>query len=100
MKNLENWEEDVLSQDLVLVEFWAAWSSSSKLLAPVIEELERDIALLSVVKVQSEHHASLVEDLAVQSIPTMMLYKNGEYVWTLTGGKPKSVLIEKIAPYV
>lgn len=100
MKDIESWQEDVLDRDLVLVEFWAAWSSSSKLLAPVIEELERDVAKLDVVKVQAETNANLVEDLAINTVPTMMLYKNGEYVWTLTGAKPKVVLVEKIAPYV
>ena len=98
MKTLENWQEDVLNQELVLVEFCADWSKSSTLMKPVLEELERDVALLSVVKVPDQD--KVTAELPVQAIPTMMLFKNGEYVWAVQGAKPKAVLIEKIAPYV
>lgn len=102
MKNItaENWMDDVLSQPLVLVDFWATWCQPCKMMLPVLEQLETDVAALSVVKVNADENPDLVERFGISSIPTMLLFKNGELVWTLTGAKPKGVMIEKLAPYV
>jgi thioredoxin 1 len=95
-----NWEEDVLSQPLVLVEFWASWCAPCKMMVPILEELERDVALLSVVKVNSDENTDLALSLNITSIPTMILYKNGEKVWIKTGAKPKGDLLKDVIPFV
>jgi thioredoxin 1 len=94
------WQEDVLDQPLVLVYFWAEWCRPCKMQAPIVEQLEHDIAILSVVKVDADANSDLVEELAISSIPTLILYKNGEHIFTLHGAKPRGVLLEEIAPYV
>ena len=95
-----DWQTEVDDQPLVLVYFWAAWCRPCKMQAPVLEQLEQDIALLSIVKVDADSNPDLVEELAINSIPTMILYKNGEYVFTLTGAKPRGTLLTEITPYV
>lgn len=94
------WQEDVLDQPLVLVYFWAAWCRPCTMQAPIVEQLEQDIALLSVVKIDADTNPDLVEELAVSSIPTLILYKNGEHIFTLHGAKPRGRLLEEIAPFV
>jgi thioredoxin 1 len=96
----DTWQENVLDQPLVLVYFWAAWCRPCKMQAPVLEQLEQDIATLSIAKIDADANPGLVEELAISSIPTLILYKNGEHVWTKTGAKPRGVLIEDIAPFV
>ena len=96
----ETWSEDVSKQPLVLVDFWASWCQPCKVMLPILEELERDVALLTVVKVNADENPSLVEELGIKSIPTMILYKNGEHIWTKTGAKPKGDLVKDITPYV
>lgn len=94
------WQEDVLDQPLTLVYFWAEWCRPCKMQAPILEQLEQDIAVLSIAKVNADANPDLVEELAVSSIPTLILYKNGEHIFTLNGAKPRGRLLEEIAPFV
>jgi thioredoxin 1 len=102
MKNItkETWQENVYDQPLVLVDFWASWCQPCKAMLPILEELERDVALLTVVKINADENPNLVEELGIKSIPTMILYKNGEHIWTKTGAKPKADLLKDVIPYV
>lgn len=95
-----DWQEEVLNKPLVMVYFWASWCRPCTLQGPVLEQLEQDVALLSVVKINADTNHDLVEELNVSSIPTLILYKNGEYVFTLHGAKPRGRLLEEIAPFV
>jgi thioredoxin 1 len=96
----ETWKQDVLDQPLVLVDFWAEWCRPCRAQAPILEQIEQDVALLSVVKVNTDDQVDLALEMKITSIPTLMLFKNGEHVWTLTGAKPRGRLLEEIAPYV
>jgi thioredoxin 1 len=102
MKNItaETWQEDVLDQDLVLVDFWASWCAPCKMMLPVLEQLEAEIETLTVVKVNADENPLLVTTWEVNSIPTMLLFKKGELVERLTGAKPRGVMLEKVTPYV
>jgi hypothetical protein len=100
MKDINNWQEDVLAQPLVLVDFWASWCAPCKKMIPVFERLEQEYPQLQVVKVDADARPDLVEEFEINSIPTMMLYKNGEHVWTFTGAKPDPFFKEKLTPYL
>lgn len=100
MKDINNWQEDVLDQPLILVDFWASWCAPCKMMLPVLERLEQEYSPLQVVKVNADENPDLVAEFAVNSIPTMMLYKNGEHVWTFTGAKPDSFFKEKLIPFL
>lgn len=94
------WQEDVLDTPLTLVYFWAFWSRSDESQKDILIQLEQDIALLSIVTVNTDINPELIEEMAIGSLPTFILYKNGEYVFTLTGEKPRGVLLTEIAPFV
>lgn len=96
----EQWSEEVQEGSLVLVDFWADWCQPCKMMLPVFQKLEEETEGLKIVKVDADKNADLVDEFGVVSIPTMLLFKDGELVWTLTGAKPLGVLTEKVAPYV
>lgn len=98
--NKETWDEAISSHKLILVDFWAEWCQPCKMQFKVLEQLHEQVPHLEVVKVDADANPDLVAEFDVKSIPTLMLYKKGEHVWTLQGAKPLGVLLERIAPYV
>jgi len=95
-----DWESEVTDGKLVLVDFWAEWCQPCKMMLLVFKQLELELPELSIVKVDCDKEVDLMNLHQITSIPTMMLYKNGELMLTLTGAKPKGLLLEKIKPYV
>ncbi len=96
----DRFNEEVLNSDEpVLVDFWASWCGPCKMVAPVMEELARDYqGKLKVVKVNVDDNPDTAARYGVMSIPTIMLFKNGEAVETITGFRKKedlNSLIEK-----
>ena len=76
---------------LVLVDFWATWCMPCKMLAPVIEQLADQYAgKVAVAKVDIDEHQDLAIRYGIQSIPTVLLFENGQLVEQEVGGKPVS----------
>ena len=96
----ETWEQDVLNGGLVLVDFWAGWCQPCLNMMPVLEKLEEQVARLTVAKVNGDEQEELMHEFNVQGLPTLILFKDGEQVWTLLGAKPFAMLVEKISPYL
>jgi thioredoxin 1 len=93
-----SFQADVLNQQgLVLVDFWAEWCGPCKAIAPVLEELEKVFeGSLTVVKLNIDDNADMPVRFGVRSIPTLMLFKNGEALQTKVGLLPRSALEEWI----
>jgi thioredoxin 1 len=70
------------------------------MMKPILERLDNEIPSLSVALVNADLEKELVEELEITAIPTMILYKNGELVWKLSGAKPFPWYVEQIGPYV
>ena len=90
----QNFEQEVLHADLpVLVDFWASWCGPCRMLSPVIAEIAEEYAgKVQVGKVNVDEQPNLANRYGIASIPTVMLFKNGEVVNTPLGYRPKNDL--------
>ncbi|NLC42554.1 MAG: thioredoxin, partial [Erysipelothrix sp.] len=78
--------EQAISEGVVLVDFYADWCGPCKMVAPVLEEVEADYGdKLSVVKVDVDVEQSLAQRFGVQSIPTLIVFKDGKQVASTLG---------------
>ncbi len=86
-----DFEKEVLQADqTVLVDFWAAWCGPCKMLSPIIDQIAEEHPEIKVCKVNIDEEASLAIDYKVMSIPTLLVFKNGEKVNMSIGVQSKS----------
>jgi thioredoxin 1 len=93
-----NFDSEVIKSDKpVLVDFWAPWCGPCKMIAPIVEEISAEYAgKLKVGKVNTDDNQKVASDYGVMSIPTLMIFKNGEVVERIIGAQPKAALTDKI----
>lgn len=93
-----DFEERVLrSPTPVLVDFWAEWCVPCHMVAPVVEEIAREKGdALAVAKLNIDDHPALAQRYGVMSIPTLMLFVNGEEKARVIGARGKDALLREI----
>lgn len=96
--NSENFKEIVLNSDKpVLVDFFATWCGPCKMMAPIVDAIADEMADKAVVcKIDVDEAQDIAMQYRVASIPTFILFKNGNAVETIVGGRPKDALIDLI----
>ncbi|MFJ6411273.1 MULTISPECIES: thioredoxin [Terribacillus] len=85
------------SQGLVLADFWATWCGPCKMIAPVLEEIDGEMSdKVKIVKLDVDENQETAGKFGVMSIPTLLLFKDGEVVDQVIGYQPKEALVELV----
>lgn len=96
--NEADFQSEVLTSDVpVLVDFWAEWCGPCKMVAPVVEKLASDYdGQVKVAKVDVDTNPGLSGKYGVRSIPTLLIFQNGDPVEQIVGAVPEKVLKDKL----
>ena len=89
--------EEITKEGVSMVDFWAPWCGPCRMIAPVIEELASDFeGKASVCKVNTDEEQDLAVKFGIRSIPTILFFKDGQVVDTMTGASSKQAFTDKI----
>ncbi len=93
----ESFDKQVLeSEQPVLVDFWAEWCGPCHAIAPVLDQIAEERSDLKVVKLNIDEQPAVAQRYGVMSIPTLILFKDGEPAAAAVGAMPKSMLEERL----
>ena len=95
-----NFQAEVIESDVpVLIDFWAPWCGPCRMVAPVVEEIAKEKGeQLKVFKMNIDENQNTAVQLNIMSIPTLMVFRNGEVAKTVIGAYPKARLEGEIEP--
>ena len=95
-------QQEVVQSPLpLLLDCWAVWCGPCRMLAPIIDQLASEFAgRVKIAKLNVEENPQTATKFGVQSIPTMLIFKNGQVVDRLVGAQPKPAIMEHINRYI
>lgn len=83
---MENFNDIIKSEKLTLVDFYATWCGPCKMMHPVLEQLKEDLGdSIRIIKIDVDKNEAISTQYRIMSVPTFMLFKNGEAVWRQSG---------------
>ena len=98
MKYINNETElnEATKEGITIVDFYANWCGPCRMLSPVLEELEEENSGISIAKVDVDDNEDLVRKYGIMSVPTLLIFKNGEKIATSTGVVSENRILELI----
>ncbi len=91
----DNFEKEIVKADKpVLADFWASWCGPCRMLSPTIDEIAEEHPEIKVCKINIDDEAELAIRHGVMSVPTLMIFKNGEIAQTAVGVRPKDEILD------
>ena len=94
-----SFDQAIKENKVILVDFWAEWCGPCKMVAPILEEISVEHNL-PVGKLNIDENTEKTQEYSVQSIPTMVLFRNGKPVHTVLGAMPKHKLLKELAEWL
>ena len=95
--NEANFENEVVKSEIpVLVDFYADWCGPCRMVAPVLEEIADERTDIKVCKINVDEASALAIKFGVESIPTLLVFKNGAVSAKAIGARPKSAILEML----
>ena len=91
--NETNFDQTIRTEGIVLVDFWASWCGPCRMIAPILEELEKEKENLTIAKVNVDENPGLADRFQIEAIPTLLFFKDGTLVKKKMGYYPKDALI-------
>ena len=97
---MENFNDIIKSEKLTLVDFFATWCGPCKMMHPVLEQLKAELGdAIRIIKIDVDNNEEISAEYSIQSVPTLMLFKNGNVVWRQSGAKSANELKSLIAQH-
>ena len=91
-----DFQDPIQNNELVLIDFWAPWCGPCKAIAPVLEEISNEHSNVVIAKMNTDENPTISSQHGIMSIPTMMIFKNGQLVDRLVGALPKPAILQKL----
>ena len=93
--------EIIKSQKPTLVDFWAEWCGPCKVMSPIVEQVKSDLGDgATVLKVNIDNNVEVARKYQIRSIPTLVIFKEGDVVWRQSGVPPKEMIVESVKKYI
>ena len=97
---MEKLSDIIQSSLLTLVDFYATWCGPCRMMHPVLEQLKKELGdSIRIVKVDVDKNEAVAMQMRIQSVPTLMIFKEGEMKWRQSGAMPSSELKRVIAQF-
>lgn len=96
IQTIEKFDEAINSGKLVLADFWATWCGPCRMLLPVLEDILEEAHDFEILKINVDDAAEIAERYDIQSVPTLILFKNGEEIASRSGFLSKSAILQWI----